>query len=280
MTNVIACIDGGDLSANVAELGAWAAKEMESTLTLIHALDKSHQTVEPELSGNLVVGSKEALLNKLSTTDGKVAKAALVSGKCLLNQMEEHLKDGRDIEVEKLQRHGTLVDTLMDAEGYASLFVLGKWGEKHLDGTNGLGSQLEGVVRSSHKPILIATTTFKSPKSFALAFDGSEEGLRIAKEAASHPLLAEKKCHLVMVNQEASDITKKATNAFTANGREVVCANLFGDVSEAITKYQKDNNVEMIVMGGYGHSRAKQFFVGSTTTKIITNASAPTLIIK
>ncbi|MFS1903256.1 universal stress protein [Vibrio lentus] len=36
----------------------------------------------------------------------------------------------------------------------------------------------------------------------------------------------------------------------------------------------------MMVMGAYGHSQLRQFFVGSNTTKVLSNSAVPLLLIR
>ncbi|HDL2424397.1 TPA: universal stress protein, partial [Acinetobacter baumannii] len=37
---------------------------------------------------------------------------------------------------------------------------------------------------------------------------------------------------------------------------------------------------DLIVVGAYGHSKIRQFFIGSTTTKVITSTNKPVLLLR
>ena len=44
--------------------------------------------------------------------------------------------------------------------------------------------------------------------------------------------------------------------------------------------YQEKNVIDMIVIGAYGHSKIRQFFIGSTTTKLLSSSIKPVLLLR
>ena len=50
------------------------------------------------------------------------------------------------------------------------------------------------------------------------------------------------------------------------------------DVSNAILSYAADTYPDLIVMGGYGHSRLREFILGGTTRGILASMTKPTLM--
>ncbi|MCG3764923.1 universal stress protein [Vibrio cincinnatiensis] len=282
MTNIIACIDGSRYSQSVADLSIWTAQTLSAPLTLLHVLDKSERETEPELSGNIGLGSREHLLQELIELDEKRAKVALRHGKALLNELETKALESGFSDLNKLQKHGDLLETLLDMEQNIRVLVVGKSGEMNQSNTKAVGSQLESVVRTIKSHILVATGDFTPPDSYLLAFDGSEISQKLVEKAIKTPLLKGMKCHLVMV-EDANDKAvafAKAAQKLRENGIEVVEASLTGEVHRAILDYQEKNALGMIVMGAYGHSKLRQFFVGSNTTKIIVESNVPLLLIR
>ncbi|WP_372628034.1 universal stress protein, partial [Arsukibacterium sp.] len=45
-------------------------------------------------------------------------------------------------------------------------------------------------------------------------------------------------------------------------------------------QYQQEHHIDLMVMGAYGHSRIRQFIVGSTTTAMISKAKCSLLILR
>lgn len=64
------------------------------------------------------------------------------------------------------------------------------------------------------------------------------------------------------------------------NGFDVIDSMLDGDVEKSILDYQEKNVIDMIVIGAYGHSKIRQFFIGSTTTKLLSSSTKPVLLLR
>jgi nucleotide-binding universal stress UspA family protein len=50
------------------------------------------------------------------------------------------------------------------------------------------------------------------------------------------------------------------------------------DVASTILSYAADSNADMIVMGGYGHSRLREFVLGGVTRSILETMTVPALM--
>ncbi len=72
MTNVVACIDGSNITPAVCDYAAWASLRLGAPLKFLHVLDKAEYPTTPKnLSGNIGLGSRERLLNELTELDEK-----------------------------------------------------------------------------------------------------------------------------------------------------------------------------------------------------------------
>ncbi|MDR5899938.1 universal stress protein, partial [Halomonas vilamensis] len=63
---VLAAIDSSPFSENVCDYAAWAATALDAPLDVVHVIDNHPQTSEPDLTGNLGLGTREHLLERLS----------------------------------------------------------------------------------------------------------------------------------------------------------------------------------------------------------------------
>jgi nucleotide-binding universal stress UspA family protein len=50
------------------------------------------------------------------------------------------------------------------------------------------------------------------------------------------------------------------------------------DVNSTLLSYAADTNADMIVMGGYGHSRLREFVLGGVTREILSSMTVPVLM--
>ncbi len=282
MTNIIACIDGSNLSQSVCDAALWTAKTTEAPLQFLHVLDKTEQPVASELSGSIGLGSNKQLLDELVALDEQRSKVALKYGKLLLKESEQRAQSEGLTEVSILQRHGNLVETLLDIEDDLRVLVVGKSGKSNQNATRTVGSHLESVVRSIKAHTLVVSQHFTAPSSYMLAFDGSEISQKLIDKAISTPLLKGMTCHLVMVDDNEVKVRQfgDAVIKLTKAGINVVEKIIEGEVHTSLLNYQYQHELGLIVMGAYGHSKLRQFFVGSNTTKLLIDSTVPVLLIR
>lgn len=180
-------------------------------------------------------------------------------------------------------RHGDLVESLRELEGDIRLLVIGKQGEDSGSEVQLIGSQLESVIRTMHRPILVTPADFKAPASAMLAFDASATSRKGVEMLVASPLLKGMPIHLVTVSSdthEARAALDAARDKLADAGFEVHVAILEGEVEARLRGYQAEHAIELLVMGAYGHSRVRQFFVGSTTTNMLRSATTPLLLLR
>lgn len=283
MLRVVACIDGSRAAPAVCDYAAWASQHMAAPLTLLHVLDHERYPAEPDLAGNIGLGSREHLLDELAELDRRRSKLALEHGHHLLDEAEHRLKMAGVTEVTKRQRHGDLTESLLALESQTRLLVMGLHGESSTDRDIHIGSQLETVIRSMHRPILLVPDEYTPPESAMLAFDGSATAFRGVELLAGSPVLKGLPLHLVMVGPDTSDRweqLKEAERILAGQGLEVTLAIRAGDVEPALHDYQAEHDIDILVMGAYGHSRIRRFLVGSTTTTMLKTAKKPLVILR
>ncbi len=283
MTHVIACIDGSASAPAVCDYAAWASLMLEAPLTFLHVLDQRRYPVATDLSGNIGLGSREHLLDELASLDEQRGKLALEQGRIMLATAKERaIKDGVAAPESK-QRHGDLLDSLQELENETRLLIVGRQGESSGGPRQHVGSQLESVIRIMHRPILVTPTGFKKPESAMLAFDGSATTRKGVEMLAASPLLQGLPIHLVMVGEGSDELSSQlgwAQKVLLNAGFAVRAEIRNGEIEPALHTYQKEHGIDLLVMGGYGHSRIRQFLVGSTTTSMLRTSISPVLLLR
>ncbi|WP_087021124.1 universal stress protein [Thaumasiovibrio subtropicus] len=281
---IIACIDGSASSAAVCDAAAWASNYIDSPITLLHVLDREGYVSEANLSGAIGLGSRENLLEELVELDAQRSKLALQQGKVMLEAASQRIAAVSDIETESRQRHGDLVETLEELDESMDLLVIGREGaevERHPD--SHIGSHLEHVIRTQHHPILVAVPDFNVPKKVLIAFDGSDTAKKALQLLCTTNLLKEVECHLVMVAEDTLSNNAALKDEFTdleSRGVNVTAELCPGDVESVLVDYVKTHDIDLLIMGAYGHSRIRQFFVGSTTTKLMGSSPVSMLLLR
>jgi nucleotide-binding universal stress UspA family protein len=284
MTNVVACIDGSNTTPAVCDYAAWASQRLNAPLKFLHVLNKSEFPTPIDFTGSIGLGGKEALLKELTELDEKRGKLALEHGSLMLDFAKARAKNFGVTDPICRQRHGDLVDTLIEMESDIRLLVIGKQGTVGDSIGDHVGNNLERVVRTMHRPILVAPQSYQAPESIMIAFDGSDTTMKGVEMVASSPLFKGIACHIVMVNNDNKDVSDQlrwAETTLSDTGFTVIKAEISGEVKKALCDYRDQNKIGMVIMGAYGHSKIRQFLVGSTTTKMIQHtAQVPLLLLR
>jgi nucleotide-binding universal stress UspA family protein len=283
MAHILACTDGSVYAASVYDHAAWAAKRMSGWVEVLHVLDHDGTLAPADLSGSIGIDARDGLMEELVQLDAAQSKLAQKKSRLILDDASARLKAAGVEDLRLIQRHGSLIETLEAFEATADLVVIGKRGESADFATLHLGSNLERVVRASRKPILVASRAYKPIDRMLIAFDGGPSALKAVEYAADKPLLAGIECHVLMVGLETPKTRAqldKARDRLATRGRTVEARFLTGEPEEVISEYVRDNGIGLLVMGAYGHSRIRQFIVGSTTTEMIRTCLVPVLMFR
>ena len=283
MPQVIACIDGSRLTLAVCDYAAWASRQMDAPLDFLHVLGRAEYPVPADLSGNIGLGSREHLLQELAELDEKRGRVALEQGRIMLAAAKERAVEDGVPNPTSRQRHGELVDTLLEFQSDIRLLVMGRQGEHGDSAGEHIGSHLENVVRTLHRPILVIPADYTEPQRILIAFDGSATTRKAVDMVARSPLLRGLHCHVVMVGEDKADSRESldwARAHLEAAGFDVTAEILPGEVEAALCAYRDLHAIDLIVMGAYGHSRIREFLIGSTTTKLIRQSKVPLLLLR
>lgn len=284
MTHLIALIDGSGYSQSVRDLTCWVAKRTEASVELMHVLGRRGVSSEPaDLSGNLKLGARTALLQELADLDEQKAKLELKRGRLLLEEAKSGLEEAGLSSVTSKLRHGDLIDAIGEFEGDADLIIIGKRGEAADFAKLHLGSNLERVVRSATKPVLVASRAFKPINKFLIAFDGGESAMKAVRHIAGGKLFTGLPCVLLCVGKPTDSLQEKLDDAATIlrkAGYDVDAGFEAGEPEDVIKNRIEADGIDLLIMGAYGHSRIRNLIIGSTTTEMVRSCHVPVMMFR
>lgn len=280
MPTILACTDGSFYAASIYDHASWAASQLGASVHLLHVIERDEIPLMRDHSGNLGFTASSELIEEIASLEESHARVARLRGKAILEDAEKKFSG---VTVQSTQRHGALVDTVTEFEAESDLIILGKRGE-HVDFAKGhLGSNLERVVRAAKIPVLVAAREFKPVTEFTVAFDGGASSMKAVHYLCTQPLLKGTKCHLLSIGREGSELARALEESATAlrgAGYEVDAQLLSGDPDEVIAAQVKERESGLLVMGAYGHSKVRQFILGSTTTTLVRTCLVPVLLFR
>lgn len=272
--SIIACIDGSSHTQAVLDAAVWVAGELHTPVGLLHAHDKVSTDKPHDLSGNIGFGSNESLLNALAKVDAQRNKLISEHGDILLSEAKAYVDERVERPVFKIHRHETLKDSISHLQADVQLVILGQKGADENTPNEHVGSQLETAIRSSHQPVLVVTENFKAPKSALFGFDNRSNAIQGLAWIAEHPLFTETHIHVVHIAEDTPQNHEKLRDSVVRlkqRGLTITPILLQGSAKKDLIRYQKEHNIDMLIMGAYGHSRLHEFFMGSTTQTLLQN---------
>jgi len=278
--NVLACIDGSSVSESVCDYASWIASTLKRPLKLVHTIEQNRNPAVSDYTGAIGLGSQQDLLVELTEIEQNRSSLLIKKGQLMLKEAKKRVLEFGVDEVETYQHHGSLTESLVELEDDIRVMVIGIRGKQHDNKKDGIGHQLESVLRTMHKPIFVVNTEFKQPKTAMLAYDGSVSCKKALQMVASSKLFKNMPCHLVHVGNNGDKILDEATKELLDAGVEVVTVQLNGQVDETLANYQLEKNIDLTLMGAFSHNRFRDFLLGSFTAKMLTATNRPILFLR
>jgi nucleotide-binding universal stress UspA family protein len=145
----------------------------------------------------------------------------------------------------------------------------------------------ESTLFESGRPVIVVPYIQKAPLKLDLVmvcWDGSRPAARAIADAM--PLLEKaKRVEVVIVSNERGkkDEIEGADMGqhLARHGLKVEVERIDGgniDVADALLSHAADSGADFIVMGGYGHSRLREFVLGGVTHTILRSMTLPVLM--
>jgi nucleotide-binding universal stress UspA family protein len=145
---------------------------------------------------------------------------------------------------------------------------------------------IEGALFESGRPVIIVPYIQKSGLTLErvlVCWDGGRTAARAVADAM--PFLTRAKAvDLVIVAEERKndEVTGvRMSEHLARHGAKVSVKRIAkGDLSvqDAILSYAADSSADFMVMGGYGHSRLREFILGGVTRSILNSMTVPVLM--
>lgn len=283
MDNITAFIDGSDYAQSVCDHAAWAAERLKMPVMLVHVLGRRNEvSSQPsDLSGSIALGARSELLARLAKLDAERATLGRERGRAVLDDGAARVKANGAVEVSTRLRNGDLVEAISDLAEETRFAIIGKRGEASSYAKAHLGSNLERLVRTSTRPTLVASRAFQPVRRFLLAYDGGASADRAVDRMVEGSVLDGLECHIMTVGEAGSAADRKLDAAAERlrDASYVVKDHLVqGEAEAAISKAVTRLEIDMLVLGKSGHSRLRQFFVGSTTSELMRTCPVPVLV--
>ncbi len=281
MKRILVCTDGSHYSEVCCRYAAWMARRMGADIEAVYVSDLRafEMPLVADLGGSLGAQPYQNLISQIEELEKEKARLLADSVRGIIRQ------EGWAGDVAFHHRTGLLVDQLEPLEEGADLVMLGKRGENANLAAGHLGSTLERVVRASRKPCMVTSRSFKAPQRVLLAFDGGQSSRHALEWLIANEAFKDLELHVVTVTEDnAEDKSlerlQEAETALRKAGRTYTPQMLSGMAEDEIAAYVSRAGIDLLVMGAYGHSRIREFLIGSTTSELIRNCLVPIMLFR
>ena len=285
MKKILLCTDGSAYSQVSYEYAAWLAQHMEVEIEVLYVTDnrgeRSAQTAD--FSGSIGINSYQQLLKELVEIEAAKAKVNHQRAKIILEEAQQFLSDRQVSRIELTHKTGFLVDLFHELERDSDLIILGKRGENANFASEHLGANMERIVRSSHKPCLVTPREYQPIRRVLLAYDGSKSCQRAIQYLTQSSAFKGLKLHVVTVDTGNTAKARQHLESISESGLErfnPILELLSGKPEEEIEKYSAANDIDLLIMGAYGHNRIRHLIIGSTTAQMLRNSHLPVLLFR
>lgn len=280
----MACVDHSQFADHVTDYAAWLAQQLTAPLELLHIIDrKAHVPGGDDHSGAIGIDAQAQLLDQLSTEDEARIRGVKAEGRELLTRLRARAIAAGAAETDIRMRYGELEHTLREQETDVRLTVLGRRGQSAETTDRDIGRNVERVVRALQRPILTVSEPFTAPKRVMLAFDGQAVTRRGVEMLATSPLCQGLPVLLLMsgkAQQEKRRDLDWATRRLDEAGLEVSAQLIPGDAETVIASTIGEHDIDLLIMGAFGHSTLRSFLFGSKTTDLLRSSRIPTLLLR
>ncbi len=280
---LIALVDGSAYSESVCHHAAWLAGRSGAAVKLYHVLGRREGAARADYSGAIRLGARSALMDELSALDEQRAKLARAQGRAILEDAEALVRADGVTAVETRLRSGDIVETVADKDAQAEMIVIGKRGEAADFAKLHLGSNLERIVRASHRPVFVASRRFKPVERVLIAYDGGTSAMKAVDYVARDPVFAGLAVTVAMAgsgNTEMRRSLDQARATLEAGGHAAEVRHLDGTPEKGLGEIVEAGEADLLVMGAYGHSRIRAMVIGSTTSEMIRTCKVPVVLMR
>ncbi|MEW5424900.1 universal stress protein [Amorphus sp. 3PC139-8] len=284
MTKLVALVDGSIYAQSVCDHAAWIAGRTDAEVEILHVLGRRDMAATPQdFSGSIALGARTALLDELSALDEQRAKLAQKRGRAILEDAKAIVEKAGVAAVTTKLRIGDIVETVAESEADADLLIVGKRGEAADFAKAHLGSNLERIVRSSDKPVFVASRAFQPIERVLVAYDGGVSAMKAVDHIARSRLFAGLTCRVLLVGQETVEAKRRIADAravLEGAGHTVETEIAAGQPETVIADTVSREKIGLLVMGAYGHSRIRSLVIGSTTTEMVRSCKIPVMLFR
>jgi nucleotide-binding universal stress UspA family protein len=283
MKRIVALVDHSIYAHSVCDHAAWLASAGGANVDVVHIISPFNlNAMQAASMAGLAVGGP-GLIGTVARHSDQRMEELTINGQRLVDRMTSRLAPQTGVTLGKVLV-GEMPTLLKTLDEEADIIVVGKRGE-NADFVNlSLGSNLEGIVRATRSPLLMAPRVFRPVSGWVLAFGMGPEIAEGTRRIASGDLMPKLPCELLYVGKPDAQTRSEMQSAQTilSDGGFTTSINIVdGKPVQTIAERMASDDVQLIAIGGFNRTRLLPAILGDGLATDLTKASlAPVLLLR
>jgi len=274
--SILVPVDGSDTSLVAVDYAIELSRSFDSEITGISIIDIKKlagpfmRDLGTSIGGMVPYGDFQQNVRRfLEDTCG----AALdeLEGKC----------NSASIPCTRTIKEGVVSKEIFESAKRCDMISMGMAGEHAFWRDAFLGSNLESVVRQTHKPVLVTPEEYKQITKILVAYDASSFSTKALIAGAD--IAQQMKLPLTVVT--VSDDKKSGEDILSQAAENLKDYNITydkvlkgGEAVSEILDFCREASYDLLVIGAYGHSKIRELILGNTTVQLMRKVACPVLL--
>lgn len=274
LRTILIGLDGSPYSASAAELGAAWGKQLGAAATGLGVVD------EPSIAGPEPVPIGVGALKEQGDLARMRQARQHVEG--FLEQFAQRC-DTAGVVCQRLIRLGTPCEQLLDEARRHDLVLLGQRTYFHFATQDEPDDTLTDVLHVAPRPVVVVPERLTAGTSVVVAYDGSLQSARALQLFQTLGLGGGRDVHVVSIgggDDSAERLAEQAATFLRPHGLQVTphAVETTAAPADVILNQARNLDAGLIVMGAYGKSALRSFFLGSVTRTILDKSTLPLFV--
>jgi nucleotide-binding universal stress UspA family protein len=174
------------------------------------------------------------------------------------------------------------VQIALESQRY-DIVLLGKETHFEFETTSRADDTLVRVLRKGCRPVVIAPPDLPETGKVVVAYDGSVQSARALQVFEASGLAKGREVHVVTVADSHLEAARTADRAVQFLSLHEIPARALpmestGQPADAILDQVNDLKPELLVMGAFGKTTLREFFLGTVTRLVLSNTTVPVFL--
>ncbi len=274
--SILVPIDGSDTSLVAVDYAIELSRSFDSEITGISIIDIKKlagpfmRDLGTSIGGMVPYGDFQQNVRKFLEDTCRAALDEL-EGKC----------DTANIPCTRTIKEGVVSKEIFESATRCDMISMGMAGEHAFWRDAFLGSNLESVVRQTHKPVLVTPEKYKKITKILVAYDASSFSTKALIAGAD----IAQQMNLPLTVVTVSDDKKSGEDTLSQAAENLKDYNITydkvlkdGEAVSEILDFCKEGSYDLLVIGAYGHSKIRELILGNTTVQLMRKVTCPVLL--